>query len=122
MDVGVDVISHPVGDPGADTRNLDQEEDKMYNNVHYEDRTVRREKSMREVSFTEFRRNAASYFNSVEKGETIRVVRHGRPIAEIVPVSSPERILSWKRPGLLLDAGAASLSREILRERKGTQK
>lgn len=90
----------------------------MYNNVHYEEKELRRETSMREVTFTEFRRNAASYFNSVEKGETVRISRHGKPIAEIVPLSSPARTLSWKRPGLLLEAGAASLSREVLRERK----
>jgi antitoxin (DNA-binding transcriptional repressor) of toxin-antitoxin stability system len=73
---------------------------------------------MREVSFTEFRMNAASFFNSVEQGETIRVLRHGKPIAEVVPVGAAPRMLSWKRPGLMLEVDGASLSREILRERK----
>lgn len=90
----------------------------MYNNVHYEKQELRREMNMREVTFTEFRKNAASYFNSVERGETVRISRHGKPIAEIVPLASPLRVLSWKRPGILLDAGGASLSREVLRERK----
>jgi len=73
---------------------------------------------MKQVSFTEFRRNAAAYFNSVERGEKIQVLRHGRPIAEIVPVSSAKTALSWKRPGLKLEIPGVSLSREILRERK----
>ncbi len=74
---------------------------------------------MKQVSFTEFRRNAATLFNSVEKGETIVVLRHGKPIAEVVPLPHPDKVLSWKRPGIKLTAGrGASLSREILRERK----
>jgi antitoxin (DNA-binding transcriptional repressor) of toxin-antitoxin stability system len=73
---------------------------------------------MREVSFTEFRMNAASFFDSVEQGETIRVFRHGKPIAEVIPVRAAPRTLSWRRPGPMLEAGGASLSREILRERK----
>lgn len=94
----------------------------MYNNVHYERQTSGLEKLMKEVSFTEFRKNAAFYFNAVEQGETVRVFRRGRPIAEIVQVSSPAKTLSWKRPGLRLDVGDASLSREILEERKRTRK
>jgi prevent-host-death family protein len=73
---------------------------------------------MKHVSFTEFRRNAASLFSSVERGEAIVVLRHGKPIAEIVPVPPDDRVLSWKRPGIKLAAGrGASLSREILKER-----
>lgn len=73
---------------------------------------------MKQVSFTEFRRNAAALFNSVERGQTIRVLRHGKPIAEVTPVPVRKETLSWKRPGIALDVGGASLSREILRERK----
>jgi prevent-host-death family protein len=80
---------------------------KMYINVH-----------MKMVSFTEFRKNAASYFNSVEKGETIRISRHGKPVAEIIPVAAEERIPAWKRPGLRLNVKGVSLSREIIRERE----
>lgn len=79
----------------------------MYNNVH-----------MKDVPFTEFRRNAASFFDAVEEGETIRVTRHGRPIAEIVPLSLNERTPVWKRPGLRLKVKGLSLSREIIRQRE----
>ncbi|MGB7295032.1 MAG: type II toxin-antitoxin system Phd/YefM family antitoxin [Candidatus Aminicenantales bacterium] len=84
----------------------------MYNDVH------NRVQAMKEVPFTEFRRNAASLLDAVERGERIRVLRHGRPVAEVVPVARPRTVLSWKKPGLLLEADGALLSREILAERK----
>jgi antitoxin (DNA-binding transcriptional repressor) of toxin-antitoxin stability system len=54
----------------------------------------------------------------VERGETLVVIRHGRPIAEVSPVSavaggSP----SWKKPGLRLVTKGAALSAAILTER-----
>jgi len=94
----------------------------MYNDVHPSTRPLDQENAMRQVSFTEFRMNAASLFNSVEQGETIRILRHGKPIAEVVPVQSMPRTLSWKRPGLGLETEGASLSREILKERKSGRK
>ncbi len=88
----------------------------MYSNV--QNRSIS-EPPMKQVSFTEFRRNAASLFDSVEQGETIVVLRHGKPIAEVVPVPPADRVLSWKRPGLRLAAGrGVSLSREIIKERR----
>lgn len=73
---------------------------------------------MKIVTFTAFRQNAAAYFDAIEKGETITILRHGKPIAEIIPASDEERVPSWKRPGLRLSVKGASLSREIMRERK----
>jgi prevent-host-death family protein len=86
----------------------------MYNNVH------NGESNMKQVTFTEFRRNAAALFNSVERGETVRILRHGKPIAEIIPLPAPRATLSWKQPGPALVPGSrrGSLSREILRERR----
>jgi len=77
---------------------------------------------MKMVTFTEFRQNAATYFDAVEQGETIKVLRHGKPVAEIIPASDEERILSWKQPGLRLSVKGASLSREILKERKRSKR
>ena len=55
------------------------------------------------VPFTEFRKNASHLLTRVEKGEGFLVVRHGRPIAEINPISQSEgRIPSWKRPSVRL--------------------
>lgn len=74
---------------------------------------------MKQVSFTEFRRNAASLLDSVEGGETVLVTRHGKPVAEVVPVTALPTTVSWKRPRapLGLAAKGVSLSREIIRER-----
>ncbi len=77
---------------------------------------------MKVVTFTEFRQNAATYFDVVEKGETVRVLRHGKPIAEVVPASVEEGMTSWKQPGLKLSIKGISLSREILKERKQSKR
>ena len=75
---------------------------------------------MKAVPFTEFRKHASELFSDVEGGENILVLRHGKPIAEISPVSpSPEGVLSWKRRGLRLTAKGASLSKAIREERRG---
>ena len=38
------------------------------------------------ITFTEFRNQASTLLNRVEEGEVIRVMRHGKPIADISPV------------------------------------
>ena len=73
---------------------------------------------MKVVTFTEFRQHAATYFDVVEKGETVKVLRHGKAVAEVIPAQSEERMISWRQPGLKLSIKGASLSREILKERK----
>ena len=71
---------------------------------------------MKEATFTELRNNAKTFFDSVERGETVRVYRNGRPIAEIVPI--PAGSPSWKRPAEPLTIKGLSLSREIVKDRK----
>lgn len=48
---------------------------------------------MRETTFTDLRNHAKDYFDAVEAGDTVRVFRNGKPIAEIVPIrtSRPAR-------------------------------
>ena len=77
---------------------------------------------MKVVTFTEFRQNATTYFDVVEKGETVKVLRHGKAVAEVIPAQSEERMVSWRQPGLKLSIKGASLSREILGERKQTKR
>jgi prevent-host-death family protein len=73
---------------------------------------------MKTVTFTEFRKHASGLMNDVEHGETLLVVRHGRPIAEVCPVSSSsDAVPSWKKPGLRLAGNGVSLSAAILEER-----
>jgi prevent-host-death family protein len=73
---------------------------------------------MKSFSFTEFRKKASEVLSLVEKGETVRVLRHGKTIAKIVPVGTRERTPAWKRPGLRLVSSGASLSKAILDERR----
>jgi antitoxin (DNA-binding transcriptional repressor) of toxin-antitoxin stability system len=72
---------------------------------------------MKQVTFTEVRNHAKTYFDLVESGESVRVLRNGRPIADIVPVIAD--LPSWKRrkaQPMVLDG--VSLSRMILAERE----
>lgn len=43
---------------------------------------------MRATTFTELRNHAKTFFDAVEEGETVRVYRNGRPVADIVPVKA----------------------------------
>jgi len=72
---------------------------------------------MKTVTFTEFRRNASVLFSDVEDGEVLVVIRHGKPIAEVSPVSSPPGMPTWKQPALRLSASGAGLAAAILAER-----
>ena len=71
---------------------------------------------MRQATFTEVRNHAKTYFDIVEAGESVRVLRNGKPIATIVPVIAD--LPSWKRrkaQPLVIDG--VSLSKIILEER-----
>ncbi len=68
-----------------------------------------------EVTFTELRSNAKAYFDAVAAGQSVRVTRNGKPIAEIVPIKA--EMPSWKRPAKPIALGKLSLSREITHDR-----
>lgn len=71
---------------------------------------------MRETTFTELRNHAKTFFDAVEEGETVRVYRNGRPVADIVPVKTS--MPAWKKPpGVRLSLGSLSLGDEILADR-----
>ncbi len=71
---------------------------------------------MKTVGFTEFRSHASDMMTEVEHGETLLVVRHGRPIAEVSPAADQQP--SWKRPALRLSVKGAGLAAAILEERE----
>jgi antitoxin (DNA-binding transcriptional repressor) of toxin-antitoxin stability system len=73
---------------------------------------------MKTVSFTEFRKHASNLFSDVENGENILIMRHGKAIAEIKPVSSELKNPSWKKRGLRLSIKGAELSSAIIEERE----
>ena len=55
---------------------------------------------MHTVPLSEFRAKASAMLDLVEKGETVRILRHGKPVAELVPLqpAPPAKTPSWKRP------------------------
>ena len=72
---------------------------------------------MKQVAFTELRNHAKEFFDLVETGQAIRVLRNGKPIADIVPIA-PD-LPSWKRrtiQPLVLDG--VSISKLILEDRE----
>ncbi len=71
---------------------------------------------MKQATFTELRANAKHYFDLVEAGETIRVLRNGRAVADILPVQTEAP--SWKRrKARPLVLAGVSISRLILNDR-----
>lgn len=75
---------------------------------------------MHTVPLSEFRANASAMIDLVEQGETVRILRHGKPVAELVPMrpDAVKKMPSWKQPfePVLLPPGA-SLSQAVLDER-----
>ena len=56
---------------------------------------------MQIVSVTEFHARAAEMVDLVQKGETVRILRHGKPVAELNPVKqTPDEatVPAWKKP------------------------
>jgi len=73
---------------------------------------------MKTVTFTELRSNASRLFDLVEGGETIRVLRHGKAIACVVPTRGDEHPRVWSQPGLRLVCPGAGLAQAVLEERQ----
>lgn len=75
---------------------------------------------MHSVPLSEFRANTSAMIDLVEQGETIRILRHGKPVAELVPLKAEavQKVPSWKRPfePVVLPLGA-SLAQAVLDER-----
>jgi prevent-host-death family protein len=76
--------------------------------------------AMKSVTFSELRNNAKKYFDTVERGETLEVFRHGKPVAILMPAGSVGR--SRTREVSPLRIPGVSLSRAILKERKESTK
>ena len=57
---------------------------------------------MHTLALSEFRANVSAMLDLVEQGETVRIMRHGKPVADLTPVK-PEhdasaKIPRWKLP------------------------
>lgn len=78
---------------------------------------------MHVLPLSEFRANASAMLDLVEQGEVVRIMRHGKPVADLVPVTvheaeAADKIPSWKQPfdPVKLPPGV-SLSQAVLDER-----
>jgi prevent-host-death family protein len=61
------------------------------------------QKIMHTLALSEFRANVSAMLDLVEQGQTVRILRHGKPVAELVPVkpdaeASEKKMPSWKQP------------------------
>jgi prevent-host-death family protein len=59
--------------------------------------------AMHSLPLTEFRANVSAMLDLVEQGQTVRILRHGKAVAELVPVKAEEpaaekKLPSWKKP------------------------
>lgn len=74
---------------------------------------------MKTISFTDFRKKASNFLTEVEHGETLVLLRRGKPIAEIIPFTDNiPQIPSWKRKSTRLQIKGSDLSSAILEERE----
>jgi prevent-host-death family protein len=74
---------------------------------------------MKTIAFTDFRKKASDLITEVEHGETIILLRRGKPVAEVVPFSDrTQRIPNWKQAGVRLRIRGSDLSSAILEERE----
>lgn len=74
---------------------------------------------MKTVAFTDFRNRASDLITEVEHGETLILLRRGKPVAEVVPFSDrAQRMPAWKQlPGIRLRIPGGDLSSAIVEER-----
>jgi prevent-host-death family protein len=76
---------------------------------------------MKSIAFTDFRKKASDFITEVEHGETLVLLRRGKPVAEIIPFSdNVPRPPAWKESGIRLRIKGSDLSSAILEERELT--
>ncbi len=74
---------------------------------------------MKTVSFTDFRKKASRFITEVEHGETIILLRRGRPIAEVIPFSDKNsKMPAWKKRGICLQIPGSDLASAISEDRE----
>jgi prevent-host-death family protein len=74
---------------------------------------------MKTINFTDFRKKASGFITEVEHGETLVLLRRGKPVAEIIPFSDGARSLpAWKQSAIRLRTRGSDLSSAILEERE----
>jgi len=76
---------------------------------------------MKTIPITDFRKNTSSFIDMVEHGETLIIIRRGKPVAEIIPFSGrSQEIPAWKQPHVRLRIEGGDLSSAILEDREAS--
>lgn len=74
---------------------------------------------MKTVNFTKFRKKASELITEVEEGEELVLIRHGKPVAEVIPYrNSNTKEPRWKQNFTPLKIKGADLSSAILEDRE----
>ena len=74
---------------------------------------------MKTITLTDFRKNASDFITEVNRGERLIILRHGKPVAEVIPFSDKsQQTPSWKQPGIRLQIPECGLSSAILEARE----
>lgn len=78
---------------------------------------------MQMLPLSEFRANASAMLDLVEQGETVRILRHGKPVADLVPVQAdePTKLPHWKQPiapRKVVRADGKTIAQLIIEERE----
>ena len=72
---------------------------------------------MKTANFSDFRRHATEFLDEVEKGESLRMLRHGKPVADLTPILQGRKP-SWKNAPPQIPLNGISLAKAILQNRK----
>jgi prevent-host-death family protein len=76
---------------------------------------------MKTIQVTDFRKNTSSFIDEVEHGETLILMRRGKPVAEIIPFSRrSQRSPAWKQLSARLQIEGSDLSSAILEDREAS--
>jgi prevent-host-death family protein len=80
--------------------------------------------AMHTLPLSEFRANVSAVLDLVEQGQTVRILRHGKPVAELVPVvaepAATAKLPSYKQafePVIKLPEGYSAV-KALLEERE----
>jgi prevent-host-death family protein len=74
---------------------------------------------MLETTVAQFRKQARHYLDMVEQGDVVRIIRKGKPVADLVPVAGVTP--AWKNDIQRITLPGFYLSREILKDRADSE-
>lgn len=74
---------------------------------------------MTTIAVAEFNRDTATLLSRVEDGESLLIMRNGKPIARVLPAKKLQKGLpGWKRKAVRLKVNGFDLSKTIIESRE----